>query len=807
MSSAGKPLCLVYEKQGVYECGDAALTLLRSLGGPLGVVAVAGKFRGGKSFLTNRGILRLGPKQGFQTGSTVNACTKGIWLHSTTIEVAGGHRALVLDTEGTGSTDASPQQDAKLLSVAVALASTLVFNSTGTLDESTFAEISVLAQAARALQEGSGTEWAPPSLVWALRDFALQLTDVAGAPITPDQYLEKCIDEGDRADTRALLRSYFSSRSLCPFVRPLTDETRLQKLNTLADKELRPEFLQQLGHFAAMLRSKLGPKRVGGLPADGAALAHLCQSAVRALNDGCVPCVSDTFTFLLEAELRQAVEKHQRSLASGAEELAATLPCDPEQIQLVLPLPPASLSPFPERCARFKEQLESAREGHIVALMRKNDAERTRWTREFLDRASRDATETTFHSFLEEAPCCLGAQQTLETARLVHDVCAEALRAQLQARQRALLASEEAAQRNEEHAAQRGIESERIREELEEALLESAQIRVDDSHAPEMEAERAHSEELLRQLRRCTEAEDVTSRHAQVLEAELAALAEAHEERVSHVPLAAAQELDCCRHELSDLQREVERHRGARTQAEADEAERLRETRDAMLLVVEQGQMRCRQREEECQAVTDQSRDEAQGARIEQERARLVAERASEEAVRHEARALQAENDQAERSREMRRQQTELLAERTKMMREAHELTTSELRRVRERMAESERARMRVEIENESHKRALESNQGDVDQLVKARRYAEDLRDQLHDRESAGRATAALLEDCRKRLASQEDGAREAEATHSALHREKDYKIAMLEVQLTSTQGVAHLPRDLLERSASSLPP
>ena len=41
------------------------------------VVAVAGPYRTGKSFLMNR---YLGQMKGFEIGSTVESCTKGIWM-------------------------------------------------------------------------------------------------------------------------------------------------------------------------------------------------------------------------------------------------------------------------------------------------------------------------------------------------------------------------------------------------------------------------------------------------------------------------------------------------------------------------------------------------------------------------------------------------------------------------------------------------------------------------------------------------------------------------------------------------------
>lgn len=56
-----------------------ALNLLRSIQDPVAVVAITGKYRTGKSFLANRLLEAVGGGS-FQVGSTVEACTKGIWI-------------------------------------------------------------------------------------------------------------------------------------------------------------------------------------------------------------------------------------------------------------------------------------------------------------------------------------------------------------------------------------------------------------------------------------------------------------------------------------------------------------------------------------------------------------------------------------------------------------------------------------------------------------------------------------------------------------------------------------------------------
>lgn len=53
-----------------------AIDLLRSVKERIGVIAVAGKYRTGKSFLLNRIILNKTDNSGFGVGPTINPCTK-----------------------------------------------------------------------------------------------------------------------------------------------------------------------------------------------------------------------------------------------------------------------------------------------------------------------------------------------------------------------------------------------------------------------------------------------------------------------------------------------------------------------------------------------------------------------------------------------------------------------------------------------------------------------------------------------------------------------------------------------------------
>jgi hypothetical protein len=77
------PLVTV-DANGKYALQDEAVEFLRSLQGPIGVISVAGLYRTGKSYLLNRMLLNR--SNGFGVGSTINACTKGLWVWGTPLK-------------------------------------------------------------------------------------------------------------------------------------------------------------------------------------------------------------------------------------------------------------------------------------------------------------------------------------------------------------------------------------------------------------------------------------------------------------------------------------------------------------------------------------------------------------------------------------------------------------------------------------------------------------------------------------------------------------------------------------------------
>ena len=91
----------------------------------LAVIVIAGPYRSGKSFLANRFLNRM---KGFTIGSTVQSCTRGIWMWNRLVPLSDEVDAVLLDTEGVGSTDREFETDIKIFSLSILLASTFVYN-------------------------------------------------------------------------------------------------------------------------------------------------------------------------------------------------------------------------------------------------------------------------------------------------------------------------------------------------------------------------------------------------------------------------------------------------------------------------------------------------------------------------------------------------------------------------------------------------------------------------------------------------------------------------------------------------------
>uniref|UniRef100_A0A8C0I0Q8 GB1/RHD3-type G domain-containing protein n=1 Tax=Balaenoptera musculus TaxID=9771 RepID=A0A8C0I0Q8_BALMU len=180
------PICLVENQNNQLTVNPKALKILDQISQPVVVVAVAGLYRTGKSFLMNR---LAGQNHGFHLGSTVRSETKGIWMWCVPHPSKESHTLVLLDTEGLGDVEkGDSKNDSWIFALAVLLSSIFVYNSMNTINH----------QALEQLRENGLIRTTSsfvsffPDFVWAVRDFMLEL-ELDGYPITEDEYLENAL--------------------------------------------------------------------------------------------------------------------------------------------------------------------------------------------------------------------------------------------------------------------------------------------------------------------------------------------------------------------------------------------------------------------------------------------------------------------------------------------------------------------------------------------------------------------------------------------------------------------------------------
>ena len=284
---------------GEYRVDEETATWLSQRTKPFSVLACAGKFRTGKSFLLNR-LLNRPAGKGFGVGETVQACTRGIWLCTEMIS-HDGNDVLVLDTEGIDALDAESQHDVRIFAIAVLICSAFAYNSMSHLDEAAVQTLSLMTKISQSL-EGGGHD---PSLYWVLRDFSLQMVDSEGRALKNADYLEQALQPpagSTKCATRDAIRNVFRERHLVTLPRPGRGESA-QKLDAKGSSGLSPKFERFLNIFREHICDNARKYTVNGIEVGGTVYVEHVRNIVRMINeDGAIPKVEDTWTLLARAQ-------------------------------------------------------------------------------------------------------------------------------------------------------------------------------------------------------------------------------------------------------------------------------------------------------------------------------------------------------------------------------------------------------------------------------------------------------------------------------------------------------------------------
>ena len=310
---------------GAYVVDESTAEWLAQVPAPIAVVACAGKFRTGKSFLLNK----LSGSNAFGVGDSVQPCTRGIWLcraflrrEASVRERSVGTKAdvppkpaddierasrggddeethvLLMDTEGIDAIDAECEHDVCIFALAVLMSSVLLYNSNSHLDEAAIQTLSLMTSVADAVA-GSRHEHA---LCWVLRDFALDLVDASGRHITTQEYLDNALDVSttskSKCATREAICTVFGTRTLLTLPRPHLGSTQ-----TSASTKTAKAFDRALGLLRTYLCNNAKPFSAHGVPLSGAVYVDFVRSIVAKVNEcGAIPKLHDSWTLISKAQ-------------------------------------------------------------------------------------------------------------------------------------------------------------------------------------------------------------------------------------------------------------------------------------------------------------------------------------------------------------------------------------------------------------------------------------------------------------------------------------------------------------------------
>ena len=302
----------------------------------IGILSLVGKYRTGKSFLLNRVLIEKKSAKGFEVAPTIKPCTKGIWLWSSPLIINNNYcnspfPSYIIDTEGLGAYDEEINHDTKIFLIAILISSLFIYNSFGTIDEVALNNLSLILNLSKSLkirnnsnslnaQDNDEEEMAKyfPSLLWILRDFALKLEDNDGNVITAKQYLENALMQQKGSSesieeknlVRKMIKTYFIERDCFPMVRPVESESELQKLMTLSDNKIRPEFLKQCEMLRNKIYMKIKPKTFNGKILSGQMLINLLKSIIEAINEGAIPVIENSWKYIINNECLKIIKEN-----------------------------------------------------------------------------------------------------------------------------------------------------------------------------------------------------------------------------------------------------------------------------------------------------------------------------------------------------------------------------------------------------------------------------------------------------------------------------------------------------------------
>ncbi|CAJ0580132.1 unnamed protein product, partial [Mesorhabditis spiculigera] len=272
----------------------------------VGVIAITGKFRGGKSFTCNSLLRRLqkgdkkpylpdevigGPGQiPFQTGYVAHTMGIQVWpkIFKKKGEDGKEMAMLLLDTQGTFDTQSEPELSMRTSLIALLLSSFTIQNSKELIDSQQLAHISSFLALARKNQEKIGQNF-----FFLIRDQA-EDTGLAHGKAYLDYVKVSARRSPELLGMMTDLESAFEKLDACLLVPP-ADAVRTASDRILA-KDCGNQFLEQLNECADHAVTSCKPKTVLGNELNGMLYKSYVEKICDEIKSMDLKCISSAFT-------------------------------------------------------------------------------------------------------------------------------------------------------------------------------------------------------------------------------------------------------------------------------------------------------------------------------------------------------------------------------------------------------------------------------------------------------------------------------------------------------------------------------
>tara|TARA_Y100000741_G_scaffold362686_1_gene348953 strand:- start:25839 stop:28370 length:2532 start_codon:yes stop_codon:yes gene_type:complete len=295
--------------EGNYTVCESTLQWLDTIG-EFGVIACAGKYRTGKSFLLNR-LASATSNTGFGVGDSVQACTKGLWLYKKVFE-SHGKKIVFVDTEGIDALDANDTHDVRIFTLALLLSSTFIYNSMGPIDETALQTLSLMTRVTENVKfdsESTMKDLSPhmPKFYWILRDFSLKITNKENNEITQDEYLEQALQSSSDPNKNAVrdaIKTSFPKRTLITLPRPSTAIDPVSQRMEDRLMSLSKAFTTGVDKLRAKLFTEITPMKAQDSEINGKMYAVLCKHYTEVIQTDCVPIIKDSWSLIASIKAR-----------------------------------------------------------------------------------------------------------------------------------------------------------------------------------------------------------------------------------------------------------------------------------------------------------------------------------------------------------------------------------------------------------------------------------------------------------------------------------------------------------------------